>query len=122
MPPMSGPYPSGQGTTPTPEAPSPDNARHQASDLAIRQRQLLQQCDTLAQQIQALGLIAPFAQDDLLQALSGLSSAKEKLITYLGQEVEQAQQGSLFSSPNKGQEAGSAQAQAPRSEGLANSY
>lgn len=114
---MSGPYPSGHGTTPTPEAPSPDSARHQASDLAIRQRQLLQQCDTLAQQIQALGLIAPFAQDDLLQALSGLTSAKEKLITYLGQEVEQAQQGSLYSSPNQGQGT-----QAPQSEGLANSY
>lgn len=93
---------------------SPQSARTQGSDLALRMRQLLQQCDNLAQQIQALGIIAPFAQDDLLQALSGVSAAKEKLLVQLGQEVEQESQGNSYTVPSREQSGSSS--------GIANSY
>lgn len=73
-------------------------ARTQGSDLALRQQLLLRQCDSLAQQVSQLALIAPFAQDDALAALSGLQGLREKLLTQLGAEIEQAQAGNSESS------------------------
>lgn len=100
MPPMSGPMPTSQGQQGMPTAP-PDptsSARTEGNDLAMRQQLLLKQCDSLAEQVSQLGYIAPFAQDDILATLSGLQGLREKLLTQLGAEIEQAQAGNAMSS------------------------
>lgn len=79
-----------------------NEARAQGSDLAYRQQQLMQQIETLASQIQSLSLIAPFAQDDLLMSLSGLQSAREKILTQLGAEIEQVQANNSMAMPSQG--------------------
>jgi len=100
MPPMSGPLPTQPGQQGLPTAPSDptSNARSEGNDLALRQQLLLKQCDSLAEQVSQLGYIAPFAQDDILAALSGLQGLREKLLTQLGAEIEQAQAGNAMSS------------------------
>lgn len=120
MPPLSGPYPPGPGSAPTPE--TPQSARQQGSDLQIRQQQLINHCNDLAQQIQALGLTAPFVQDDLLSALSSLQEAKQKLIVQLGAEIEQASQGNSYPEQTEDPNAQAQQAQSGNLQGTANLY